>query len=82
MATNSLQAESVSANPVDETFTLVCQMEDHLCAARDLMMGVMLIACELGDAEGTAIDRIASAARDRVKAAQDLRTRLFRVTHP
>ena len=80
MATQSLQAESVSANPNSEAFQHTCAMEDHLRVIDDLLLGLMIMSETYS--EGSPVQTIAELARDNCREAEKLRYKLFRETHP
>jgi hypothetical protein len=64
-------------------YARVCDMEDPLRIARDIVVALSMIAATLSeDGEGTVVQRLAWIAREQIDAAEEMRGDLFRLTHP
>jgi len=84
MASDTLQAESASANPYETApFQSACRMEEPLAAINDLMTALGYLVEGVEDQPlACAVARIAFIARDQCASAEKLRVEIFRAAHP
>lgn len=74
---------ATSSNPYETgPFRHVADMETPLTVANDLLRGIEMIAETLGQDERAVVQQIAGLAIKEIGAAEALRVKLFRLTHP
>jgi hypothetical protein len=66
----------------DPMFSAVCDQEDPLATATDLMKALAFIAETMSNDVGGVVQKLAWLAIDQINAADEIRGRLFDLTHP
>lgn len=66
----------------DAKFAAVCEQEEPLATAIDLVKALAFIAETMSNDVGGVVQKLAWLAIDRINAADEIRGRLFELTHP